>query len=973
MALFVWRGDAQGRAQVCDIVADNIEIGDDFTLTLNGVEFVARSTNGTAGEIYALLQAAIEAVQDLPKLAGLTIEIGGEFGSGLVIIGADDGRPFLVETLADNGGVGEISITNAQDPFAGRNEIQQVSLPVGITGGTFTVTFDGQTTSALAYNASAATVQSALEALSNIESGDIAVTGADGGPWLIEFKATYANTNVSAVTVDTSSLTAGSVLVTEIVEGSIGGNAIQRLTITSSGAIETESTLFSIKWRGPGQEAEEVLPFFYSADHFATAAGMKSRLDDHSLIGPTDITVTLVSSTASQRVYDVEFIGTLGGQEIEYPLVFTRSVTGSQTATVDVSIIANGSATGVNEIQTVTLQGSPTGGTFTLTYSGQTTSALAYNADAATVEAALEALSNIGSGDVAVTLDAGVYTIEFQGALATTDVSLLIGDGSSLTGGSGAIDTVQTALSPVNERQAVTLSPGVSGGTFTLTYSGQTTSALAYNASAGTVEAAIEALSNIDAVAVTRSLGGPWIVEFQGSLAATNVATMIGNGGNLTGDDAQSFIATVTTTGTGPHHWDEPANWSQGSLPVDGSDVRIENSASDILYGLDQSAVTLLSLDVRASFTGTIGLPDQNAAGFYEYLPTHLAIGSTTTRIGEGEGSGSPLIRLDNGSAQTSITVYNAGSPASDGYAIDWIGTHASNVMTVYKGTVGVAVGAGEAAVLSSLDVSFVSSRDSDALVYLGDDVTIGDITKDGGELTITGRSGTDITSIQSTAGDVYLRGTDGVESLSVEGGDFYYLSTGTLGGDPAVSGDGQLIFDGDRRAKMATNTINVYGDAADVIDTAEVVNAESSLSIHYQGTTRFSNLGNDIIIARGSWTPSESEGGGDVSITLYAAAMRMVVVAVDDSLETIAAMLTTASYAHPTIGEVTKTAADIIQIDVVAPTADIVVHDADNDTDGQTIVTDGSEFFPIAGADAVALRMVTDSSADVLLKIYYS
>jgi hypothetical protein len=56
-----------------------------------------------------------------------------------------------------------------------------------------------------------------------------------------------------------------------------------------------------------------------------------------------------------------------------------------------------------NERQQLTITGVPTGGTFTLTYNGQTTSAIAYDANAATVQAALAALSNIGVGNVAVT------------------------------------------------------------------------------------------------------------------------------------------------------------------------------------------------------------------------------------------------------------------------------------------------------------------------------------------------------------------------------------------------------------------------------------------------------------------------------------------------------------------------------------------------------------------------------------------
>jgi hypothetical protein len=66
-------------------------------------------------------------------------------------------------------------------------------------------------------------------------------------------------------------------------------------------------------------------------------------------------------------------------------------------------------------------------GTFTLTYNGQTTTGIAWNASAATVQSALEALSNIGVGDVAVTkvqdaTQAQEWQITFQGALASTNV-----------------------------------------------------------------------------------------------------------------------------------------------------------------------------------------------------------------------------------------------------------------------------------------------------------------------------------------------------------------------------------------------------------------------------------------------------------------------------------------------------------------------------------------------------------------------
>lgn len=107
---------------------------------------------------------------------------------------------------------------------------------------------------------------------------------------------------------------------------------------------------------------------------------------------------------------------------------------------------------GVNEVQTLTIDA--TGGTYTLTFGGQTTGAIAEAATAAVVEAALEALSTIGENDVKVTGAAGgPYTIEFQGALGKQNVAAIITDGALLTGGAGTavIATTTPGVAAVTE------------------------------------------------------------------------------------------------------------------------------------------------------------------------------------------------------------------------------------------------------------------------------------------------------------------------------------------------------------------------------------------------------------------------------------------------------------------------------------------------------------------------------------------
>jgi hypothetical protein len=113
--------------------------------------------------------------------------------------------------------------------------------------------------------------------------------------------------------------------------------------------------------------------------------------------------------------------------------------------TLDISLFV---ASATNEVQTVTITGSPTGGTFTLTYGGNTTAGIAFNAAASAVQSALVALASIGAGNVSVS-GSGPYTVTFQGALAGTNVAPMTTSGASLTGGSSPASAVTTATGGV--------------------------------------------------------------------------------------------------------------------------------------------------------------------------------------------------------------------------------------------------------------------------------------------------------------------------------------------------------------------------------------------------------------------------------------------------------------------------------------------------------------------------------------------
>lgn len=170
----------------------------------------------------------------------------------------------------------------------------------------------------------------------------------------------------------------------------------------------------------------------------------------------------------------------------------------------------------------------------------QTTTALAYGASAAAVQAALVALSNVGAGNATVTLAGSTYTINFTSNLGTVSIT------SNPISGSAALVAYTTSGSTFT----VTEASGAGGGdtiTYNVTAGGVTlsTPAQAYNASAATVQAAIRALGNVGGTNATVTLaGGVYTITFvpalgtvlltttnAGAEASTVLETVVGNNG----------------------------------------------------------------------------------------------------------------------------------------------------------------------------------------------------------------------------------------------------------------------------------------------------------------------------------------------------------------------------------------------------------------------------------------------------------
>jgi hypothetical protein len=111
---------------------------------------------------------------------------------------------------------------------------------------------------------------------------------------------------------------------------------------------------------------------------------------------------------------------------------------------------SSNSVAGTNEVQTITITGTPTGGTFKLRFRGQTTTALDFDSTSSEIDTALEALGAIAPGEVTCAggpLPGSAVTVTFSGQYAAENVPMIEPVDVALTGGTAPAVAV-TASTP---------------------------------------------------------------------------------------------------------------------------------------------------------------------------------------------------------------------------------------------------------------------------------------------------------------------------------------------------------------------------------------------------------------------------------------------------------------------------------------------------------------------------------------------
>ncbi len=321
------------------------------------------------------------------------------------------------------------------------------------------------------------------------------------------------------------------------------------------------------------------------------------------------------------------------------------------------------------------------------------------------------------------------------------------------------------------------------GNTFTLTCNSKTVTFTATATTVANVTAGIVALLN--------STTAPPPAEFQ-EVTWTDETTHVQGVSKTSGKPftitssasggTATFTAVTTTANSGPNDISLTANWSAATLPITGDTVVLENSSVDILYGLDFSGATGVTLLVKPTYSGSIGLPERTATGYTEYRGTYWQMGCTSVVF---EGT-SPRAKFDIGTnpgAPVSFKVFNTGSSSEAGVPAMLIkGGHATNHIDLqsYKGSIGVAFFASETCHIGTPTITYLTNQSSDSRVTFGSGVTFndGEVHALAGQVEVNSNSAEMVCGPAATL-TVKLSSAMST-SLTNQGGTVIYQSSGT-------------------------------------------------------------------------------------------------------------------------------------------------------------------------------------------------
>ena len=306
---------------------------------------------------------------------------------------------------------------------------------------------------------------------------------------------------------------------------------------------------------------------------------------------------------------------------------------------------------------------------------------------------------------------------------------------------------------------------------------------------------------NDTATAIKNSLEAsthPYFTNIDWTVATDTITGTAGTAGvpftfttSVTGGTGTFGAASTTTSNAGPNVWGTADNWSDGSAPGASDNVVIDRGPA-ILWDLDQSSITLGTLEVKQTFTGWIGLHPENFVtsangqttdtSVDDYRDDYLHIKMSTLKIGEHSGPGSPggcrRLKIDLDSTAATVTVFNSASSSQDSHrpAIRLKANSASTNIHVRRAPGGLGIASDKPQETSTVGTVSIGEESSATSVYISSGVTITTFQQYAGE-NILNMAAT-ITTVDVFGGTLTVEGSQLITTANVNGGTVYLNNT---------------------------------------------------------------------------------------------------------------------------------------------------------------------------------------------------
>lgn len=384
---------------------------------------------------------------------------------------------------------------------------------------------------------------------------------------------------------------------------------------------------------------------------------------------------------------EIEFCG-YGFQQSALPAGFTIGT----TALADIDVTTAGESA-ANEIETLTITGTPFGGTYTITATPGTTGALAYNAAAATIQTELQLLA--GYGSVTVTGTYPNFTVTFPSSLG--NVTQLVGN-ESLNNANAAL-TFGREGGPDSQLLIEDVIPG----------RGPAYYEVAENYDTGAVPGTADTLIFDDATTAVK-----YGIDQTSVISVASLSTSTFRHGRNRKVFATGQKVRLRGAGVAP-----------AGLTF-GTDYYIINATDDYKFQLSATsggaAITIttvgsgtltlevedLTVDIFNRYAGgQIGLPNRRSNGMLEYLATYLTVPGMDVTFGflADEGNGMGLFRGDTGNRPSTVLINQTASSITGGGvpAVLFLFNEATSTLEMFEGEVGIAFYTGETSLLNSI------------------------------------------------------------------------------------------------------------------------------------------------------------------------------------------------------------------------------------------------------------------------------